>query len=277
MGALRPDLPLGERTLVMGVLNVTPDSFSDGGRFASAEAAALEARHLAAEGADIVDIGGESTRPGADPVPLQTELARVIPVFDALKGEFPAALSVDTSKMEVARAAMARGAAVVNDVTAGRGDPELFRAVAAGGAYLVLMHMQGTPRDMQVAPRYKDVVAEVSAFLGQRADAARAEGVARGRIIVDPGIGFGKTLEHNLALLRAIPELKRLGYPVLVGHSRKSMFKQLFGFDDPAARDLPTALLTATLAAAGVDIVRVHNAGLNNRAAAVGDLLRPRG
>lgn len=268
-------LPLGERTLLMGVVNVTPDSFSDGGKFSETQAAADHARKLAREGADIVDIGGESTRPGAASVPLQEELARVLPVFDALRSGFGAALSVDTSKMEVARACLARGAHIVNDVTAGRADPELMRAAAAADAYLVLMHMQGTPADMQKAPRYDDVVREVCAFLAARADEARAAGVARDRIIIDPGIGFGKTLDHNLALLGAVPDLKRVGYPVLIGASRKSLFKALFALDDPAARDGATAQLTTALAAAGVDILRVHEVPMNKQAAALGDRLRP--
>ena len=267
-------LPLGERTLIMGVLNVTPDSFSDGGRFEGAHAAAEHARRMVSEGADIVDIGGESTRPGSTGVSLEEELRRIMPVFDALGKGFAGALSVDTTKMEVARACLARGASMVNDVSAGRVDPEIFKAAAAADAYLVLMHMQGTPKEMQKAPHYADVVKEVSAFLAERAAAAQAAGVARDRIIIDPGIGFGKTLEHNLDLLRSVRTLKRLGYPVMVGASRKSMFKALFGIEDPAARDGATAQLTAVLAAAGVDIVRVHEVPVNRQAAALGDRLR---
>ena len=259
----------------MGVVNATPDSFSDGGRF-EGPAAAEHARQLAAEGADIVDIGGESTRPGSTPVSLQEELRRVVPVFDALGKGLKAALSVDTTKMEVARACLARGASIVNDVSAGRTDPEIMKATAAADAYLVLMHMQGTPKDMQKAPHYGDVVKEVCAFLFERGEAAEAEGVARDRIIIDPGIGFGKTLEHNLALLRAVPTLKRVGYSVLMGASRKSMFKTLFGIEDAAARDGVTSQLTAVLAAAGVDIVRVHEVPMNRQAAALGDQFRAR-
>jgi dihydropteroate synthase len=267
---------LGERTLIMGVVNVTPDSFSDGGRFEGAAAAAEHARRLVQEGADIVDIGGESTRPGSTGVSLQEELRRVVPVFDALGTGFKGALSVDTTKMEVARSCLARGATIVNDVSAGRTDPELMRAAAAADAYLVLMHMQGTPKDMQKAPHYEDVVQEVSTFLAERAEAAKAQGVAPDRIIIDPGIGFGKTLEHNLALLAAVGTLKRVGYPVLIGASRKSMFKALFGIEEAAARDGATAQLTAVLAAAGVDIVRVHEVPMNRQAAALGDQFRRR-
>ena len=274
MSKPRFTLPLGERTLIMGVVNVTPDSFSDGGKFRAANAAVAHARALAAQGADIVDIGGESTRPGSSGVELQEELDRVVPVFDALKDAPPAALSVDTTKMEVARACLARGARMVNDVSAGRLDGELIRAAAQADAYVVLMHMQGAPRTMQAAPHYENVVAEVAAFLGERADAALAAGVAGDRIIVDPGIGFGKSLDHNLALLAAVPTLKRLGFPLLVGASRKSLFKALLGIDEPAARDAATAQVTAALAAAGVDIVRVHEVPGNLQAARLGSALR---
>lgn len=267
-------LPLGQRTLIMGVLNVTPDSFSDGGDFASTQAAAAHARRLAAEGADLIDIGGESTRPGSKGVSVETELARVVPVFEALGGGLPAALSVDTTKAAVARACLERGATLVNDVSAGRFDPGILDEVAAAGPYLVLMHMQGNPQTMQADPTYKDVVSEVVAFLQERAEAAAARGVARDRIIVDPGIGFGKTLEHNLALLRAVPRLKSLGFPVMVGASRKSLFKALLGLEEPKARDAATAQLTAVLAAQGVDIVRVHEVPSNLRAARLGDSLR---
>lgn len=259
----------------MGVVNVTPDSFSDGGDFASAEAAASQAQRLLAEGADIVDIGGESTRPGSRGVTLEAELSRVVPVFDKLKGGPAAALSIDTTKAGVARACLQRGAQIVNDVSAGRLDAGLFGEVAAAGAYLVLMHMKGTPRTMQESPHYADVVGEVLHFLGERAEAAQASGVASDRIIVDPGIGFGKTLEHNLALLRAVPRLKSLGFPVLVGASRKSLFNALSGLQEPKARDEATAQLTAALAAQGVDIVRVHEVPQNLRAARLGDALRP--
>ncbi len=259
----------------MGVVNVTPDSFSDGGDFSSVKAAASQARRLSGEGADIVDIGGESTRPGSQGVSLDGELARVVPVFDSLQGGLSAALSIDTTKAAVARACLLRGAKIVNDVSAGRVDPAILDEVAAAGAYLVLMHMQGTPLTMQERPTYTDVVAEVMAFLQERAEAAATRGVARDRIIVDPGIGFGKTLEHNLALLRAVPRLKALGFPVLVGASRKSLFKALLGLEAPKARDEATAQLTAVLAAQGVDIVRVHEVPANLRAARLGDALRP--
>lgn len=273
-GAFR--LPLGERTLLMGVVNVTPDSFSDGGDFASSEAAAAQAFRLAREGADIVDIGGESTRPGSAGVTAEAELARVLPVFDRLGGDFPATTSIDTTKAGIARECLRRGARIVNDVSAARLDPGIVDAARDAEAYLVLMHMKGTPRDMQKDPTYGDVVGEVAGFLEERAQFAVDRGVPRDRIIIDPGIGFGKTLEHNLELLRAVPRLRALGFPVLVGASRKSMFKALFGLDDPKARDAPTASLTAVLAASGADIVRVHEVPRNLQAARVGDLFRPR-
>jgi dihydropteroate synthase len=269
-------LPLGERTLIMGVVNVTPDSFSDGGDFAGVEAACAHGRLLAEQGADLVDIGGESTRPGSQGISLEEELRRVLPVVERAAREIAVPLSVDTTKAEVARRCLEAGASVVNDVSAGRLDPGVVDAARDAGAYLVLMHMKGTPRTMQEDPTYTDVVAEVCAFLNERAQFARSRGVARGRIIIDPGIGFGKKLEHNLALLRAIPALKALGYPVLVGASRKSMFKALLAIDDPKARDGATASLTSVLAAAGVDILRVHEVPRNLEAARVGDQFRSR-
>jgi dihydropteroate synthase len=279
-GAVRmaPDrfrLPLGERTLLMGVLNVTPDSFSDGGEFEAPDAAAAHAHRLAEEGADIVDIGGESTRPGSTGVSIEDELSRVIPVFERLGKAFPVPTCVDTTKGQVARECLRRGARLVNDISAARRDPAVIDAAREADAYLVLMHMQGSPREMQQNPTYTDVVGEVGAFLKERARFVESRGLPRDRIIIDPGIGFGKTLEHNLALLRAVPEFKGLGYPVLVGASRKSMFKALLGIEDPKARDFPTASLTALLAASGADIVRVHEVARNREAARLGDAMRP--
>jgi dihydropteroate synthase len=258
----------------MGIINATPDSFSDGGDLLDPKAAVAAGRTMIQQGADILDIGGESTRPGSNGVSLPVELGRVVPIFDGLAKASGVALSIDTTKAAVARACLERGAVMVNDVSAGRTEPAIFDAARDFGAYLVLMHMKGTPRTMQDNPDYADVVREVCEFLKERAAAAEARGVARDRIIVDPGIGFGKTLEHNLALLRAVPELKRLGYPLMVGASRKSLFKALFGHDRPKDRDAPTASLTAALAAAGVDIVRVHEIPGNLAAARVGDTLR---
>jgi dihydropteroate synthase len=238
----------------MGVINVTPDSFSDGGVHFDADVAAIAARAMIADGAAIVDVGGESTRPGSDGVTLDEELRRVVPVLERLRGEVP--VSIDTAKAEVARRALALGAELVNDVTALRGDPGLAGVVADTGAYLCLMHMQGEPRTMQLEPRYDDVVSEVAAFLAERLAAAVDAGVPEERICVDPGIGFGKTVEHNLELIRRLDELTALGRPVLVGISRKSTLRRLTGSDD---------LLAASVAAAvaafdrGATILRVHD------------------
>jgi dihydropteroate synthase len=242
----------------MGVVNVTPDSFSDGGiNFDPADAIAA-ARRMGAEGATIVDVGGESTRPGAEDVTAAEELRRVVPVLEALAGEVP--VSIDTSKSEVARRALELGAELVNDVTALRADPELAGVVADADAYLCLMHMQGEPRTMQVDPRYDDVVSEVAAFLEERLRAAVGAGIAEERICLDPGIGFGKTVEHNFELIRRLGELTALGRPVLVGISRKSSLGKLLG--DP---DATTGSVAASVGAAvaayerGATILRVHD------------------
>ena len=242
----------------MGIVNVTPDSFSDGGVNYRAEDAVGAARRMAAEGAAIVDVGGESTRPGAQAVPLDEELRRVVPVLEALEGTV--AVSIDTVKAEVARRAVELGAVLVNDVTALRGDPELAGVVADSGAYLCLMHMLGEPRTMQVDPRYEDVVAEVAAFLEHRLRVAVDAGIAEERICLDPGFGFGKTVEHNFELLRRLDEIAALGRPVLVGISRKRALGRILG--DPESTTGP---LSASLAAAvaayerGATILRVHD------------------
>jgi dihydropteroate synthase len=239
---------------VMGVVNVTPDSFSDGGVHLDPGAAATAARRMVEEGAAIVDVGGESTRPGSEGVPLDEELRRVVPVLERLEGALP--VSIDTAKAEVARRALALGAELVNDVTALRGDPELAGVVAASDAYLCLMHMQGEPRTMQADPRYDDVASEVAAFLEERLALAVAEGIPEGRICLDPGIGFGKTPEHNFELIRRLDVLVALGRPLVVGFSRKSSLRRLVGSDD---------LLAASVAAAvsafehGATILRVHD------------------
>jgi dihydropteroate synthase len=257
---------LSDKALIMGVINTTPDSFSDGGEFAGAAAAIEHGLRLAEEGADILDIGGESTRPGAEPVPADEELRRVIPVIEGLAARTDAALSIDTSKAAVARAAMAAGASIINDVTALTGDAEMAAVAAATEAGVVLMHMRGTPRTMQQGPAYDDVVAEVSDFLRAQAEAAQAAGIARDRIALDPGIGFGKTVEHNLRLIAALPELSRLGYPVLLGVSRKSFLSAAAGASDLADREAPTIALTALGRSLGARIFRVHAAAGNVRA-----------
>lgn len=242
---------------VMGVLNLTPDSFSDGGLWIGRDAALKHARAMVEAGADVIDVGGESTRPGAADVSVQQELDRVIPVLEALASELDVVLSVDTSKAEVMLAAAAAGAGLINDVYALRRDSALDTA-AGLGLPVCLMHMQGEPRSMQVEPRYADVVFEVSEFLRTRAEAAMAAGIARDQIILDPGFGFGKTIEHNLALIRALPTLRSLGFPVLAGLSRKSMLQTLTG--RPVAQRLAGSLALALAAAAGgADIIRVHD------------------
>jgi dihydropteroate synthase len=255
-----------DRPLVMGVVNVTPDSFFDGGRHASTAAAIAHARRLAEEGADLLDIGGESSRPGSEAVSLDEELARVLPVLDALRG-LDAPISIDTTKPEVMRAAIAAGAAMINDITA-LGAPGALETVAASDAAVCLMHMRGAPKTMQADPVYADVVAEVRGFLAARVAACEAAGIARDRIAIDPGIGFGKTLEHNLALTRHLDALAGIGVPVLAGWSRKSSLGRIAG-------RAPEERLAASLAAAliaverGARIVRVHDVAATRDALAV--------
>lgn len=248
-------LPL-DRPLVMGIVNVTPDSFSDGGCHLLSGAAVAHAHQLIAEGADILDIGGESTRPGAAPVSVQEELDRVMPVVEGLRGA-PLPLSIDTCKPEVMRATLAAGVQMINDVNALQ-NPQAMAAVAASNAAVCLMHKQGTPATMQAEPHYQDVLAEVSAFLGQRMAAVQAAGVARERIVVDPGFGFGKTLAHNLTLLRYLDKLAALGVPVLAGLSRKSMLGTITGRD--VGHRVHASVAAALLAVQrGARIVRVHD------------------
>ncbi|MEX2612778.1 MAG: dihydropteroate synthase [Gaiellaceae bacterium] len=245
------------RPAVMGVVNVTPDSFSDGGRFSSADDAIAHGRRLAAEGASLVDVGGESTRPGAEPVTVDEELRRVVPVLEGLSG-IP--VSIDTSKAAVARRALELGAELVNDVTALRGDPEMAGVVAESGAYVCLMHMLGEPRTMQTAPQYDDVAAEVFAFLEERVAFAVKQGIAEERICVDPGIGFGKTPDQNLELVGRLDALVALGRPVVVGFSRKSTLGTVIG-DAAAANGTLSASLGAAVAAfeRGAWMLRVHD------------------
>jgi dihydropteroate synthase len=241
----------------MGVVNVTPDSFSDGGLYLDAEAAITHGEELTAAGAAILDVGGESTRPGAEEVSPEEELRRVEPVVAGLAGG-EAAISVDTSKAAVAAAALDAGATIVNDVTALRGDPEMAALCAERGATVVLMHMLGTPRTMQANPVYADVVGEVRAFLAGRIEAATAAGVAEGRIWLDPGIGFGKTAEHNLELLRRLGELRELGRPLVVGTSRKSFIGRVDG--SAGGERLGGTIASSVLAAAaGAEVLRVHD------------------
>src|ERR671924_2170455 len=245
------------RPSVMGVVNVTPDSFSDGGVHLQPAAAVAAGWRMLDEGAAIVDVGGESTRPGSEGVPLDEELARVIPVLEHLHG---APLSVDTSKAEVARRALALDVELVNDITALRGDPEMAQVVAEHDAYLCLMHMHGSPRTMQRSPRYDDVVSEVAAFLEERVRFAVDAGIAEERICIDPGIGFGKSVEHNAELIRRLDVLLSLGRPVLVGFSRKSSLGRILG--NPRATRGPTAASVGAAVAAfdnGATILRAHD------------------
>jgi len=259
-------LTMGPRTLVMGVVNVTPDSFSDGGRFWDLDDAIAQGLRLMDDGADIIDIGGESTRPFSDPVPVEEELRRVIPVIEALSQRGAVPISIDTTKSEVARQALAAGASMINDVSALRVDPAMTEVAVRHDVPVILMHMLGTPKTMQVDPDYDDVVAEVCAFLRRAVDQAVRSGMDAGRLIVDPGIGFGKSFDHNLQLMGRLDALHALGCPVLVGSSRKAFIRHLLkSSDDSDIRaDLPIVATgtQATVAAAalqGVHIVRVHD------------------
>jgi dihydropteroate synthase len=248
----------------MGILNVTPDSFSDGGLFLDADAAIEHGRALAGEGADILDVGGESTRPGADPVPLREELDRVLPVVSGLAGD--ATISIDTAKAQVGREALAAGASIVNDVSAFRFEPEMAEVVAGSGARCCLMHMLGEPRTMQRDPRYDDVVSDVKAFLEERLAFAVSQGVPEERVWLDPGIGFGKTVEHNVELLRRLDEIVAIGRPVVVGTSRKSFLGKLAGGRDEGDR-LPGTIATNVLALErGASVFRVHDVAQNRDA-----------
>jgi len=244
-------------TKLMGIVNVTPDSFSDGGLFLEPEAAIAHGEQLVRDGAEILDVGGESTRPGAEPVEAEVELARTQPVVADLEG-LGYTVSIDTSKAAVAEAALAAGAEIVNDVTALRGDGDMASLCADRGATVVLMHMAGEPRTMQEDPRYEDVVEEVKAFLAERVEAAAAAGIDEEKVWVDPGIGFGKTLEHNLELLRRLGELRELGRPLVVGTSRKSFIGRVDG--SPVENRIGGSISSSVFAAAeGADVLRVHD------------------
>jgi dihydropteroate synthase len=246
--------------LVMGILNVTPDSFSDGGLFLDAGQAVEQGLRMASEGAAIIDVGAESTRPGSSQVPAEEQIRRAVPVIRALAGQVRVPISIDTHDVEVARAALDAGAALVNDITALE-DDRLASLVCTRQVSIVLMHMKGTPATMQAHPSYQDVVGEVLAFLVERGAKARAFGVARERIFIDPGIGFGKTAEHNLTLLGNLDRLVGTGYRVLVGPSRKRFIGQITGRQEPRERVFGTAAVVALCAAAGVSVVRVHDVG----------------
>ncbi|MEM1108738.1 MAG: dihydropteroate synthase [Planctomycetota bacterium] len=270
----------GEMTLdrprIMGVLNVTPDSFSDGGRYDEAEAAVVHGLRMAAEGADLIDVGGESSRPGAERIPPAEQIARTAKVIAALRSSLDdaehnaVAISIDTTSADVAEAALDAGATMLNDISAGREDERILSLTAERGVPICLMHMHGKPKTMQAAPSYDDVVTEIEAFLAERVEAAVAAGVDRSQVLIDPGIGFGKTVEHNLAILRALPRYVATGQPVLLGTSRKSFLAKLQGRADLKVEPDPaggTAATTALGVAAGVQVFRVHDVALNHQAA----------
>lgn len=249
---------------VMGIVNVTPDSFSDGGSFSDLPAAVEHARMLIDSGADIIDIGGESTRPFADPVPLGAELERTIPLINAIRTFSDIPISIDTRKAEVARQALTAGASLINDISAVRDDPDMLAVIADSDAEVIIMHMQGTPDTMQVDPRYEDVVGEIYDFLAERLATLAAAGIDPAKIIVDPGIGFGKRLQHNLSLIKHIDRFAELGRPVLLGHSRKRFLGDLTGCS-AQDRDLATAVVSA-LCLDKVSLLRVHDVAATRQA-----------
>ena len=252
------ELDCSSRTLVMGVLNVTPDSFSDGGRFYDPVKAIQHGLKLARDGADIIDVGGESTRPGSEGISVQEEMRRVIPVIEALAHELKVPISIDTYKSEVAERALEAGAAMVNDISAMRFDPRMAEVVVKYGVPVVLMHMLGTPKDMQLDPKYKDLLGEILDFLRSRIEWALSQGILEDQIIVDPGIGFGKTLEHNLSLIKNLSRFSCLGRPILLGTSRKSFIGKILGVGVDQ-REEGTAATVALGICNGANIVRVHD------------------
>lgn len=253
------NLDLTDRAQVMGILNVTPDSFSDGGKFSGHDAAMAHARVMIAEGAAIIDIGGESTRPGAAPVNTEEEIRRTIPVIRSLRAEWDELISIDTTKAAVAKAAIEAGADIVNDVSGLTADPEMIAVCAGSNCGIVVMHMQGTPIDMQKNPSYENVVAEISAFFEERLETLSAAEIDPARICFDPGIGFGKSLEHNLTLLRNLDQLAPAGCPLLLGVSRKSFIAKLSGTDLPVDRDAATIVITTQARLKGIMLHRVHD------------------
>ncbi len=266
-------LDLGSRTHVMGILNVTPDSFSDGGLYVDVEKACAHAREMAVQGADIIDIGGESTRPGADPLPVEEEIGRIIPIIEHLAAELTQPLSVDTYKAAVAKKALEAGASIVNDISGLRFSPDMAKIAADYGAAVIIMHIKGTPRDMQQNPVYDDVVTEVMSYLAEGIEIAVRAGVDRERILIDPGIGFGKTLEHNLTLLDRLVEFRSLGRPIVLGTSRKKFIGTILGIPVPAQRIDGTAATVALGIERGASVVRVHDVARMTQVARVTDAI----
>ncbi len=277
------ELTLGRRTCIMGILNVTPDSFSDGGRFLSHDAALAQAKRMIEDGADILDIGGESSRPFSEPISAEAEADRVVPVIEHLAGKIDVPISIDTTKAVVARRAMAAGAAIINDISALRFDPEMGAVAAETGALVILMHMMGEPKTMQVDPRYDDLIGDIRGFLENAVKRAEAAGIPRSSIIIDPGIGFGKTVSHNLALIKHLHQFSGLGRPVLIGPSRKAFIRKLLAGDNDAAHEMAAdheSVETGTQAALsaailnGAHIVRVHDVARARATAAIIDAIK---
>ncbi len=251
---------------IMGILNVTPDSFSDGGQYADFDAARAQAERLIAAGADILDVGGESTRPFADPVGTEEELHRVIPVIEAVRQKYPVPISIDTTKAAVASAALQAGADIINDISALRKDPEMIKVARQSKVPIIIMHMQGSPADMQVKPAYGDVVTEIIDFFKERIAWITGQGIDRSRLIIDPGIGFGKTLQHNLSILKHLEDFSSLDLPLLLGHSRKRFLGSITGITAEEERDLASAVTAALCADKNVSMVRVHNVAATRQA-----------
>jgi dihydropteroate synthase len=266
-------LDLGSRTHIMGILNVTPDSFSDGGLYADPVRALEHAREMVSQGADILDIGGESTRPGADPLTEEEELRRIIPIIERLSTEIAAPISVDTYKSSVAKKALDAGASIVNDISGLRFSPDMAQVVADCGAAVVIMHIKGTPRDMQVNPVYRDVVGEIMDHLEESAGIALKAGIVRERIMIDPGIGFGKNLEHNLTILERLDEFRALGFPIVLGTSRKRFIGTVLDIAEPKDRIEGTAATVALGIQRGARIVRVHDVGYMAKVASMSDAI----
>ncbi len=266
-------LELGRRPLIMGILNVTTDSFSDGGRFADYDRALAQAFELIAAGADILDVGGESTRPGSDPVALTAEIERVTPIIRAVRERSDIAISIDTTKSEVALQALSAGADIINDVSSLRFDPDMARVAAESGAPLILMHMLGTPRTMQINPVYESVVSEIIEFLEERMRFAARNGIERSQIIIDPGIGFGKTVAHNLHIIKNLDCFSCMDRPILLGVSRKRFIGSVLGRTE-GERELGTAIANAFGIAAGAHILRVHDVAFHREAIRMAEAVR---